>query len=104
MAGTRWWHDAQAAGYPRVPWHINLTRHVGSRSDDLLGLHGTKGRQGEDLSAAGSNASSAESPTVSDLPIACRPRHPFVPVLFRQEVLAAEATLGRWRAIVDLCD
>ncbi|MEV8442137.1 GAF domain-containing protein [Actinosynnema sp. NPDC051121] len=151
---------------PRDPagaWHINITRHISSRSDDLLRLYGTKAenwRNEHDLAelfAYGRlQTNSDESKALAMLVnatagtehqstwtvirddgvrraahFACRcvevptarggielivrgithdiglaesvpTAPPSVPVLLAQQVLAAEATPGRWRAIVDL--
>ncbi|MBW4717377.1 GAF domain-containing protein [Saccharothrix obliqua] len=151
---------------PRDPagaWHINLTRHISSRSDDLLRLYGTSAqnwRNEHDLAelfAYGRlQANSDESKALALLVnatagaehqatwtvkrddgvrravhFACRcvevpvsrgrvelvvrgithdigpaesvpAAPPSMPVLLAQQVLAAEATPGRWRAIVDL--
>ncbi|GGN24032.1 hypothetical protein GCM10011609_77260 [Lentzea pudingi] len=144
-------------------WHINLSRHVSSRSDDLLRLYGTradKWRNEHDLAElfayqrlqtnsdeakalalivnAKAGAEHLATWTVNRddgvrraLHFACRcvevkapngrvelivrgithdigpaesvpAAPPPIPVLLAQQVLAAEATPGRWRAIVDL--
>ncbi len=144
-------------------WHINLTRHVSSRSDDLLRLYGTtadKWRNEHDLAELfayqrlQTNSDEAKALALivnategsehlatwtvnrddgvrravhfacrcvevetpngrSELvvrgithdigPAECVPAAPPpMPVLLAQQVLAAEATPGRWRAIVDL--
>lgn len=151
---------------PRDPagaWHINLARHVSSRSDDLLRLYGTradKWRNEHDLAelfayqrlqtnsdeakalalivSATAGAEHLATWTVNrddgerravhfacrcvevknpcgrvelvvrgithDIgPAECVPAAPPpMPVVLAQQVLAAEATPGRWRAIVDL--
>lgn len=148
---------------PAGAWHINLTRHVSSRSDDLLRLYGTradKWRNEHDLAelfayqrlqtnsdeskalallvnaAAGGEHLATWTVNRDDgvrraVHFACRcvevktpsgrvelvvrgithdigpaenvpAAPPPTPVLLAQQVLAAEATPGRWRAIVDL--
>ncbi|MET9631651.1 GAF domain-containing protein [Lentzea sp. NPDC006480] len=151
---------------PRDPagaWHINVTQHISSRSDDLLRLYGTSAenwRNQHDLAelfAYGRlQTNSDESKALALLVnatvgnehqatwtvtrddgvrraahFACRcvevrtgagrierivrgithdigaadsvpAAPPPAPVLLAQQVLAAEATSGRWRAIVDL--
>lgn len=148
---------------PAGAWHINLSRHVSSRSDDLLRLYGTSPenwRNEHDLAelfAYGRlQTNSDESKALAMLVkatagtehqatwtvkrddgvrraahFACRcvevpndngkvelivrgithdiglaesvpAAPPPTPVLLAQQVLAAEATPGRWRAIVDL--
>ncbi|MFI9811438.1 GAF domain-containing protein [Saccharothrix variisporea] len=148
---------------PAGAWHINLTRHVSSRSDDLLRLYGTSPenwRNEHDLAelfAYGRlQTNSDESKALAMLVratagtehqatwtvrrddgirraahFACRcvevptgrgkvelvvrgitqdiglaesvpAAPPSTPVLLAQQVLAAEATPDRWRAIVDL--
>lgn len=148
---------------PAGAWHINLTRHVSSRSDDLLRLYGTradKWRNEHDLAELfayqrlTTNADEAKALALivnategaehlatwtvnrddgerRAVHFACRcvevktpggrvelivrgithdigpaesvpAAPPPTPVLLAQQVLAAEATPGRWRAIVDL--
>ncbi|NUT53517.1 MAG: DUF5593 domain-containing protein [Saccharothrix sp.] len=144
-------------------WHINLTRHVSSRSDDLLRLYGTSvgnwknehslaelfayGRLQTNLdeskalalivnATAGTEHQATWTVKRDDgvrraVHFACRcvevptgggrvelvvrgithdigpaesvpAAPPPMPVLLAEQVLAAEATPGRWRAIVDL--
>ncbi|USX56441.1 GAF domain-containing protein [Lentzea sp. HUAS12] len=148
---------------PAGAWQINLTRHISSRSDDLLTLYGTradKWRNEHDLAELfayqrlQTNSDEAKAlalivnakagaehlatwTVIRDdgvrraVHFACRcvetrtpngrielvvrgithdigpaesvpAAPPPVPVLLAQQVLAAEATPGRWRAIVDL--
>lgn len=148
---------------PAGAWHINLTRHVSSRSDDLLRLYGTRPdrwRNEHDLAElfayqrlqTNSDEAKALALIVNAkagvehlatwtvnrddgvrraVHFACRcveveapngrvelivrgithdiglaesvpAAPPPIPVLLAQQVLAAEATPGRWRAIVDL--
>ncbi|MEV6236746.1 GAF domain-containing protein [Lentzea sp. NPDC051838] len=148
---------------PAGAWHINLTRHVSSRSDDLLRLYGTradKWRNEHDLAELfayqrlTTNADEAKALALivnaregaehlatwtvnrddgerRAVHFACRcvevktpggrvelivrgithdigpaesvpAAPPPTPVLLAQQILAAEATAGRWRAIVDL--
>ncbi|ROP37294.1 GAF domain-containing protein [Saccharothrix texasensis] len=148
---------------PAGAWHINITRHISSRSDDLLRLYGTEAgnwRNEHDLAElfaygrlqTNSDESKAlamlvnatagaehqatwtvkrddgvrraahfacrcvEVPTVEGgtelivrgithdigLSESVPTAPPSAPVLLAQQVVAAEATPGRWRAIVDL--
>ncbi|GHH62493.1 GAF domain-containing protein [Lentzea cavernae] len=148
---------------PAGAWHINLTQHVSSRSDDLLELYGTrpdKWQNEHDLAElfayqrlqtnsdeakalalivnARVGAEHLATWTVNRddgvrraVHFACRcvevkapngrvelvvrgithdigpaesvpAAPPPIPILLAQQVLAAEATPGRWRAIVDL--
>ncbi|WP_394617382.1 GAF domain-containing protein [Lentzea sp. JNUCC 0626] len=157
------WDEEPPPCTPAGAWHINLTRHVSSRSDDLLELYGTSPdawRNEHDLAElfayqrlqtnsdeakalalivnAKAGAEHAATWTVNRgdgvrraVHFACRcvevattggrselvvrgithdigpaesvpAAPPSMPVLLAQQVLAAEATPGRWRAIVDL--
>ncbi|GAA1291588.1 hypothetical protein GCM10009634_43990 [Saccharothrix xinjiangensis] len=156
-------HEEPPPQDPAGAWHVNITRHVSSRSDDLLRLYGTKAENWKnehdlaELFAYGrlqtnSDESKALALIVNATPgtehqatwtvkrddgtrravnFACRcvetlndqgqvelvvrgithdigpaesvpAAPPAAPVLLAQQVVAAEAVPGRWRAIVDL--
>ncbi|QFZ18478.1 GAF domain-containing protein [Saccharothrix syringae] len=156
-------HEEPPPQDPAGAWHVNITRHVSSRSDDLLRLYGTKAenwRNEHDLAElfaygrlqTNSDESKALALIVNATPgtehqatwtvkrddgvrravnFACRcveapndqghielvvrgithdigpaesvmAAPPAAPVLLAQQVVAAEAVPGRWRAIVDL--
>ncbi|MFD0201433.1 MULTISPECIES: GAF domain-containing protein [Saccharothrix] len=156
-------NEEPPARNPTGAWHINITRHISSRSDDLLRLYGTKAenwRNEHDLAElfaygrlqTNSDESKAlallvnatvgsehhatwtvkrddgvrraahfacrcvEAPTArGEIELIVRgithdigpaesvpTAPPSTPVLLAQQVVAAEATPGRWRAIVDL--